>query len=235
MATALHRVAIEGRLAGLSRLQPPRLSQSRCRLYATHHSTGSQSQSSTTKRRAVTIANDTGYVPWGELSAREKAARSTQQSFNFALVVAGIVATGALVYIMFTEIISPEGTTNQLHRALNKIKNDSRCVEVLGDPKQIVEFSENPNPRARQWTVPSKREQDKAGNVHLTMHFFVKGPLNKGTVRLHMIQKAGESEFDYQTLTLDVPGHRRIYLENAESLSASVKRQSGKLFGIKWW
>ncbi|KAK7523624.1 inner membrane translocase subunit tim21 [Phyllosticta citriasiana] len=235
MAAAFHRVAIESRLAGLSKWQALRLSQSGCKFYATHHSTGSGSQSSTTKRRAVTIANDTGYVPWGELSVREKAARSTQQSFNFALVIAGVVATGALVYILFTEIISPEGTTNQFHRALNKVKSDPRCVELLGDPKQIVEFSENPNPRARHWTVPSKREQDKAGNVHLTMHFFVKGPLNQGTVRLHMIQKAGEREFEYQTLTLDVPGHRRIYLENAEPLSASLKRKSGKLFGIKWW
>ncbi|KAK8207475.1 mitochondrial import inner membrane translocase subunit TIM21 [Phyllosticta capitalensis] len=235
MAAVVHRVAIEGRLPGLLRLQVPRLSSPGYRQYATHHSTGTGPQSSSTRRRAVTIANDNGYVPWEELSTREKAARSTQQSFNFALVIAGIVATGALVYVMFTEIISPEGTTNQLHRALDKIKKDPRCVEVLGDPKQIVEFSTNANPRARHWTVPSQREKDKAGNLHLTMRFNVKGPLNQGAVQLHMVQKPGESEFEYQTLTLDVPGHRRIYLENAEPLSQSLKRKTGKLFGIKWW
>lgn len=45
------------------------------------------------KRRSVTPFNDDGYVPWSELSAPEKAARATQQSFNFGLVLVGLVLT----------------------------------------------------------------------------------------------------------------------------------------------
>src|SRR5437763_1629168 len=60
------------------------------RKYATQAGT-SASQSST--RKQITITSDDGRVRWGELSAREKAARTTQQTFNFLTVLAGLVAT----------------------------------------------------------------------------------------------------------------------------------------------
>lgn len=62
------------------------------RLYATHSSLGASSKSSTS-RRQVTVANDDGHVRWGDLTTGEKAARSTQQSFNFLVIVAGVLAT----------------------------------------------------------------------------------------------------------------------------------------------
>lgn len=58
------------------------------RTYATQGSTSGGS-----RRKAVTVINDDGRIHWGDLSTREKAARTTQQSFNFLLVVAGIVMT----------------------------------------------------------------------------------------------------------------------------------------------
>jgi hypothetical protein len=61
------------------------------RNYATHHDLGKNSTNS--RRRAVTPFNDDGFVPWSELSAAEKASRATQQSFNFGLVVVGVVLT----------------------------------------------------------------------------------------------------------------------------------------------
>ena len=62
-----------------------------CRRYATHSNLGGASKSST-NRRAVTLAND-GPARWGELNTGEKVVRSTEQSFNFVVVIAGIVAT----------------------------------------------------------------------------------------------------------------------------------------------
>lgn len=44
-------------------------------------------------RRAITVTSDDGRYAWSELSTGEKAARTTQQSFNFLLVGAGVVAT----------------------------------------------------------------------------------------------------------------------------------------------
>jgi len=45
------------------------------------------------KRRNVTVLSDDGRYTWGELSGREKVARATQQSFNFVIVIAGVVLT----------------------------------------------------------------------------------------------------------------------------------------------
>jgi mitochondrial import inner membrane translocase subunit TIM21 len=44
-------------------------------------------------RRQVTVTNDDGRVQWSDLSAREKAARTTQQTFNFGIVIVGAVMT----------------------------------------------------------------------------------------------------------------------------------------------
>lgn len=61
------------------------------RNYATHRDLGRDSTAS--RRRAVTPFNDTGFVPWSELSTLEKASRATQQSFNFGIVIVGLALT----------------------------------------------------------------------------------------------------------------------------------------------
>lgn len=42
-------------------------------------------------RKQVTIGNDDGRVPWGHLSPKEKVARTTQQTFNLGVILAGAV------------------------------------------------------------------------------------------------------------------------------------------------
>lgn len=44
-------------------------------------------------RKGVTVTNDDGRVPWSDLSAGEKAARTTQQTFNLGIVLAGAAGT----------------------------------------------------------------------------------------------------------------------------------------------
>ena len=72
------------------------------RTFATYRDTNSginnvskipSSSSTVSPRKKVTVINDDGRVPWAQLTAREKVARTTQQSFNLAIVVAGLVAT----------------------------------------------------------------------------------------------------------------------------------------------
>ena len=66
------------------------------REYATQTSLGG---TSTTKpRKAVTVVNDDGRVKWGDLSLGEKAARTTQQTFNLGIILAGLVLTVRLKF-----------------------------------------------------------------------------------------------------------------------------------------
>lgn len=61
--------------------------------YATQTSFDRQPRSS---RKQVTVVNDDGRVQWKDLSIGEKAARTTQQTFNFGVVLTGFIMT---VYI----------------------------------------------------------------------------------------------------------------------------------------
>lgn len=48
-----------------------------------------------------------------------------------------------------------------------------------------------------------------------------------------MVKYRGQDDFEYKYLFLDIKGHDRIYLENAETSGA----KSGKklsFFGVKW-
>lgn len=62
------------------------------RSYATQNSLGT-TPTPGPRRRTVTPFNDDGRVAWKDLSAGEKTARATQQSFNFGLVIVGLVLT----------------------------------------------------------------------------------------------------------------------------------------------
>lgn len=66
------------------------------------------------------------------------------------------------------------------------------------------------------------------------MHFHVSGPLATGIVNVHMTKRKGDDGWHYHHLALDVPGHERIWLENAEKGKLD-KRSQGKMFGVRWW
>lgn len=59
------------------------------RFYATSNTLAGTTK--TSSRKQVTIGNDDGRIPWGQLSVGEKAARTTQQTFNFGVILAGAV------------------------------------------------------------------------------------------------------------------------------------------------
>ena len=59
------------------------------RCYATSNTLAGTTK--TSSRKQVTIGNDDGRIPWGQLSVGEKAARTTQQTFNFGIILAGAV------------------------------------------------------------------------------------------------------------------------------------------------
>jgi import inner membrane translocase subunit TIM21 len=192
----------------------------------------------TSRKRAVTVLNDTGRVPWTNLSFGEKAARTTQQTFNFSLVLLGLGATIGVSTVLYLEVFSTSSKTAVFNRAADRVRKDAKCLELLAGEgihtkKQISAYGEPSWSRwARNRTVSSRVETDRAGTEHLHMHFYVEGPVAKGTVQVHMIKPQG-GEFEYSMLALDVPGQQRYYLENREGLAAGMKKQ-GKLFGVRW-
>lgn len=152
----------------------------------------------TTKRRSVTPFNDDGRVAWSDLSAAEKTSRAAQQTFNLGFIVVGVGLTvrsqrcllcvtfvlmwlqklinikGAVVYFLWTEVFSTESKVTHFNRAVDRIKKDDRCVDLLGDAKKIVAHGEETHNRwARSRPIASTEKTDQYGNQHLIMNFHV--------------------------------------------------------------
>lgn len=68
------------------------------RSYATQ---GSEGSASGPTRKQITVISDDGRLRWSELTGKEKVARATQQSFNFAIVLIGAVMTVSVVPFLF--------------------------------------------------------------------------------------------------------------------------------------
>ncbi|KAL8819201.1 MAG: hypothetical protein Q9191_007782 [Dirinaria sp. TL-2023a] len=111
------------------------------RTYASQTSTGAS-------RKQVTLANDDGRVQWQDLSRREKAARTTQQTFNFGLVITGIIMTGGVVYLLYTEVFASDSKTRHFNRAVDRVRADTRALELLGSGHKIRAFGE---PTRNKW------------------------------------------------------------------------------------
>ncbi|KAI0878986.1 import inner membrane translocase subunit tim-21 [Hypoxylon argillaceum] len=203
------------------------------RCYATHRDLGKNSN--TSRRRAVTPFNDDGLVPWSQLSVFEKASRATQQSFNFGIVVVGVVLAGGVGYFLYQDVFSPDSKTAYYNRAVDRIRKDPACLAVLGEAKKITAHGEETtNKWRRARPLASTLSTDAKGNDHLIMQFYVEGPLNNGVVHLHLVRRARHDEFEYKYLFVDVKGHQRIYLENADAKPSGGDSKKLRLFGVNW-
>ncbi|KAI1612971.1 TIM21-domain-containing protein [Exophiala viscosa] len=205
------------------------------RITRRHASTNTSSSSSPTpSRRAITVTSDDGRYNWSDLSTGEKAARGTQQTFNFLLVAAGLVGTITISYLLYTELFAPESSTIQFNAAVNRIKASPECRALLGPSSQIKAYGEpTSNKWARARPLAHSTETDRFGTTHLRMHFNVEGPEGMGIVSVHMTKPREGDRLDYQLLSLTVKGHETVYLENKDA-ERGVKGKVGKMFGVQW-
>jgi mitochondrial import inner membrane translocase subunit TIM21 len=43
---------------------------------------------------------------------------------------------------MYTEVFSPDSKTSHFNRAVDRVKKDPRCTELLGSSKKIIAYGE---------------------------------------------------------------------------------------------
>lgn len=116
-----------------------------CTQFRTATSSSTTSASGPT-RRQVTVTTDTGRIPWSELSWRERGARTTQQSANLLVVIIGVVMTGGVATVLYLEVFSGDSKVAVYNRAVDRVKSDPKCVELLagrGKGKEIEAWGEN--------------------------------------------------------------------------------------------
>ncbi|KAL8767407.1 MAG: hypothetical protein Q9209_006097 [Squamulea sp. 1 TL-2023] len=185
-------------------------------------------------RKQITVANDDGRINWKYLSVMEKVARTTQQTFNFGVVLAGLVMTGGCAYFLYREVFSGDSKTAQFNRAVDRIRSDSRVKEALGSGHKIRAFGEPIwNRWARARPIASNSYKDSNGTEHFMMHFNAEGSSRRGVVSMHTFKGPGHSDWQYKYLALDVKGQPRIYLENSDS---PPEKQNSRFnfLGMQW-
>ena len=112
------------------------------RCYATSNNLAGTTKSSS--RKQVTIGNDDGRVPWGQLSVGEKAARTTQQTFNFGVILAGAVGLvrTPLLYIIelliWIRLLLP--TISISTSSLPTAKSGTSIAPLIGSEPTLVHY-----------------------------------------------------------------------------------------------
>lgn len=138
-----------------------------------------------------------------------------------------------VIYLVYQELFAADSKTRQFNHAVDRVKADSRCTELLGPAKEIRAYGE---PTANKWArarpLAHSVGVDKQGTTHFRMHFHVEGPKDAGTVHLHMTKGKDDQVLAYKSLSLSVKGHPTIYLENADD--KGPKRAAAKMFGVQW-
>ncbi|TKX27624.1 mitochondrial import inner membrane translocase subunit tim21 [Elsinoe australis] len=236
-----------------------RTSTSRNLLRLTYRPASTSSSPNTSNRKSISLTTDTGRIPWSSLTIREKAVRSTQQSFNFLLVLVGIGLTAGVSYVLYLEVFSPSSKTAVFNSVVKRIRSDPRCIDILvGDSLSRADgtksWSINLNPFgkgslgseisaygegswsrwARNRVVASDTEKDRRGTEHMHMHFYVSGPKAEGTVWVHMTRaQGGQWEEYYLALEPKGSGERVVLEDKRGQREQGVK--GGKMFGVRWW
>ena len=170
----------------------------------------------TSSRKQVTVINDDGRVQWKDLSAREKTARTTQQTFNLGIILVGLIMTGGCASFLYREVFSTDSKTYHFNQAVDKIRADPRVREALGSDTKINAYGEPTSNRwARARPLMSALIKDEDGTDNCFMRFNVEGSARKGVINFHKSRAPGQHEWRYESLNLDIKGRQRIVLEGA--------------------
>ena len=57
---------------------------------------------------------------------------------------------GGVGYVLYSEVFSPDSKTTYFNRAVDRIRTDRRCLELLGDGKKITAFGEETHNKWRR-------------------------------------------------------------------------------------
>lgn len=137
-----------------------------------------------------------------------------------------------MCYFLYHELIASDSKTRQFNNAVDRIKSDARCREVLGPANKIKAYGDPTSNRwARSRPLAHSLEVDRHGLTHFRMHFNMSGPDGSGIVRVHMVKQQDENELQYRLLSLSVPGQETIYLVNEDAKTPN--KAIAKLFGVR--
>lgn len=113
-------------------------------------------------------------------------------SFSDQLANERVLLKGGVFTFLYMDVFAPDSKTRQFNRAVDRVKDDSRCLDLLGNSKKIRAYGEaswNKWTRNRPIAYVSRLvnvglgakliyrsttfEKDRLGQEHLKMNFNV--------------------------------------------------------------
>jgi import inner membrane translocase subunit TIM21 len=104
---------------------------------------------------------------WTELSKSQKVIRTARTGADFLTIIVGVVLTvsryhinchfgmknllcpqGTVLTLLYTEVFAPYSAAVWFNRIHKRIREDSRCVKLLGNGKRIRAYGE---PTSNRW------------------------------------------------------------------------------------
>lgn len=89
------------------------------------------------------MINDTGRVPWGQLTTSEKVARTTQQTVNGSVIIVGGLATCGVAYLLYDQVFSTDSKVAHYNRAFDEVRESEKAIELLGPADKLRAHGEN--------------------------------------------------------------------------------------------
>ncbi|RPA87554.1 import inner membrane translocase subunit tim-21 [Ascobolus immersus RN42] len=176
----------------------------------------------------------TGPKQWKDLSGGQKVVRTTQTGASVALIAVGLVLTGGIATLLYKEVFAPDSATVWFNIIVERVKEDKRCLDVLGNTSSIKAYGAPTNSRwARNRPILHRTYTDSNGRENMILQFNVEGDIDSGVINAHLVRNPGESQYDYQYLRLDQKGQSPIYLEDRRNGKGGSGSKSSFL-GVNW-
>jgi len=116
-----------------------------------------------------------------------KAAEKATNFMLYGFVAIGVVCLAGLTYLLFEEFVSPSSPNKIYGDALHVIRNDDRCVDLLGWPIKAHGEETGRGRRRHVWNV----SYEKDGHRRIRVAFYVKGPVAHGVAQVEVEQDDG--------------------------------------------
>jgi len=149
---------------------------------------------------------------------------TTKTASYLGVILLGVGVTGMIFFTVFSELFSSKSPNNVYSKALERVCNDTRVQDALGEP--ISGYGEE-NRRGRRQHV-SHLLYEKEGEKRLRMKFYVNGTRKRATVHLEMKEdESGKYVYRYLFVELDDFGRHPIVFEDNRHSQPRQQPQPG--------
>jgi len=143
-----------------------------------------------------------------QLSLGVKVKEASKTVWYSGIVIAGLGATGVILFTIFKELFSSQSPQAIYTKSLKKCCEHPRVCDLLGEP--ITGFGEESSRGRRKRLRHSFHLKD--GIEHIQLIFYIKGIRNSASVYVDMEKINDSFEYSYLIVEIDNYSRERVFI-----------------------